>query len=143
MDEQLRLFLKTHRISVVSILQKDGKIHPAAMHFAFDEERNLFYLMTDRSSRKCESLIDGKEMEASLVVGFNEEEMVTFQAEGKVVIASGEEKERAFEVYFKKYPHRASGKDNPHLAVLLFKPSWGRFRDYKGELPVESLIRTS
>jgi general stress protein 26 len=140
MDENTKAFLKNHRISVLGVLQDDGVVHSATMHFASSSDPLVFFFMTEKNSIKCKSLQDKSARKASLVIGFNEEEMVTFQAEGEVSFLTEENKELGWETYVKKYPNRVNGKEDPDVVILQFIPSWARFSDYSKGLPVENLI---
>lgn len=143
MEDSIKQFLKAHRISVAGIIQKDGTVHSATMHYAHSEDPLTFYFMTDKSSRKCRPLQDGESANASLVIGFNEEEMATFQAEGTISFLKEENQDKGWDAYTKKFPNRAGGKDNPEVVILQFTPNWGRFTDYKGQLPIEDLLKSS
>ena len=142
MDENTKAFLKNHRISVVGVLQDDGVVHSATMHFACSSDPLVFFFMTGKATIKCKSLQDGKPRKASLVIGFNEEEMATFQAEGELSFLTEEYQGLAWETYFKKYPNREKGKDDPNVVVLQFIPNWGRFSDYGKGFPVEVLLNS-
>lgn len=132
MDQRISAFLEAHRVSVMGVLQSDGTIHSASLHYAHSEKPLGFYFITGRDSRKCRSLLDGAVQNASLVIGFNEEEFVTFQMEGKVKIVEDEtELDNAWKTYLEKYPSRSGRKDNPEIAVLKFAPDWWRYTDMK------------
>lgn len=140
MDKNLETFIKNHRISVVSILQKDNLVHGATMHFAFDPEKQIFYFMTGKNTKKVQSILEGEDANASLVIGFYEEDPATFQAEGVISLVKEDNKQSGWEVYLKKMPHRASGKDDEKVVLLQFIPTWGRFSDFRSGLPVETLL---
>ncbi len=141
MDDKTKTFLNNHRTSVMSVLQDSGIVHAATMHFAADPEKELFFFMTGRETIKCQSLQDGKPRKAAVVIGFNEEEMATFQAEGEVSLLTEENKDLGWKTYTNKYPNRAKGKDDPGVVILEFRPSWGRFSDYGKGAPVEVLLK--
>lgn len=142
MEDNVKRFLKAHRISVAGILQSDGSIHSATMHYAHTEEPLMFFFMTDKGSRKCRPLQNNESVQASLVIGFNEEEMATFQAEGEICFLKPENEQTGWETYTKKYPNRAAGKNDPDVVVLQFTPNWARFSDYQGQSPIESLLKS-
>jgi general stress protein 26 len=130
MDTTALAFLKTHRVSVLGILQEDNSIHSATLHYSHSEDPLHFYFLTDKASRKCRPLVSGKEVSASLVIGFSEEEFATFQAEGMVSIMSLEnDLESGWKAYGSKYPERRGGRKNPDVVLLRFTPIWTRFTD--------------
>lgn len=136
MDQRISAFLEAHRVSVLGVLQSDGTIHSASLHYAHSEDPLSFYFITGKDSRKCQSLLDGSVQNASLVIGFNEEEFVTFQMEGKVkALEKKTELDKAWKTYLEKYPSRSGRKDNPEIAVLKFTPGWSRYTDMKTNPP--------
>lgn len=132
MNGQIAQYLDVQRVSVLSVFQNDSSIHAATLHFAHQKETNSFLFLTSKNSKKCASLLSGESTTAALVIGFNEEEFVTFQAEGNVAIV---DQESAWEVYLAKYPTRASRRENPETVLLEFIPQWWRFTDMKTDPP--------
>jgi general stress protein 26 len=121
-------FLIIQRVSVLGILQDDTTLHSSTLHFAYNEENNMFYFLTDSSSRKCRPLLSGGNMHASVVIGFNEEACETFQAEGTVkILHDSEEQNVGWETYGSKYPERAGAREHSGVALLQFTPTWSRF----------------
>ena len=131
MNETVIHFLNTHRVSVLGILQKNNAIHSASLHFAYSKDTNSFFFITPRSSRKCESLLNNETQNASLVIGFSEEEFTTFQAEGEVKIVTEKDEEKAWEIYLKKYPSRETRKSNEEFVILEFRPDTWKFTNMK------------
>lgn len=131
MDNKVVAFLNSHRVSVLGVLQNDSMVHSATLHFAHAENLPHFYVWTEKASRKCQSLLDGSERNASFVVGFDEEEFATFQAEGKVKIAMGDDLENGWTAYGNKFPDRKAGRENPDMVLLQFTPNWWRFTNMK------------
>lgn len=140
MNHIVQQFLSTQRISVVGILQSENSIHSATLHFAYSPEPFTFYFLTDTKSKKCKALLNGEFQNASLVIGFSEEEFKTFQAEGNIHITRGEERTKGFSVYTNKFPERISWQEKPDIALLKFIPTWWRYRDMKQQpmLEIES-----
>lgn len=136
MDKNVISFLQHHRISVLSVLQSDGSIHSATLHYATIENPLSFVFMTGKKSQKCQSLLDGSEQVASLVVGFSEEEFVTFQAQGKVKMVEKSDNEK-WQIYIDKYPSRSKGRENPEYVLLQFTPLNWKYTDMKGDSPVK------
>jgi len=136
MDKKVSEFLEQQRISVLSILQTDGSIHSATLHYASISNPPSFFFMTEKDSKKCASLLEGQVQVASVVIGFSEEEFTTFQAEGKVRIAS-KEADAEWKTYINKYPTRSKGRENPSYVLLEFTPSWWRYSDTKASPQVK------
>ena len=84
MDKKILNFLKKQNVSVLTTLLADGNPHSASMHFAMRDDPFEFVFFTKHVSRKCNHFEVGKKYPAALVVGFNENEMVEFQAEGTI-----------------------------------------------------------
>lgn len=127
MDSETLDFLKTQRVSVISILQDDGTVHAATIHFAHTENPAAFYFLTARESRKCRSLVTGKEMNASVVIGFDENACATFQADGVMkILSDANELDAGWDAYGGKYPERAGARAS-EAVLLRFIPSWTRF----------------
>src|SRR5215212_5965528 len=105
MDSKVQEFLKNHRVSVLSIVQDDSTVHAAALHFAHSEDPFYLYSLTGKGSRKCRSLLSGKQIPASIVIGFDESEFASFQADGTVKIVSEDsEVDEGWKIYGTKYP---------------------------------------
>jgi general stress protein 26 len=136
MEKEVLEFLKNHNVSVLGILQEDTSIHSAALHYANTDDPIAFYFLTEKTSRKCRPLVSGKAVNASFVVGFDESEFATFQAEGIVEIVSNTEGlTKGWEAYIAKYPEREKGRTNPAMTLLKFTPSWWRMTDMKTDPP--------
>lgn len=131
-------FLRSHRVSVLSVLQEDNSIHSAALHFAHNEDPVAFYVWTGKDSRKCRSLLSGREVNAALVIGFEESEFATFQAEGTVKILTDEkELDEGWKVYGSKLSERSGGRADQDMVLLRFTPVWWRYTDLKTDPKVE------
>ena len=131
MDKSVQEFLKNHRISALGILQADNTVHSAAMHTAFTTDPLSFLFLTEKNSRKCQPLLAGQAQNASLVIGFSEEELASFQAEGTVGILNGEKLQDAWGIYLERFPERQKRKGNPDYVLLEFTPTWWRYTDMK------------
>ena len=79
MDRRILDFLKTERISVLTVLQPDGTPHSATVHFSFDEENSKFFFQTNNITVKAQSLINNPNGPSSLVIGFSEDAWKTLQ----------------------------------------------------------------
>lgn len=131
MDTQITKFLTEQHIGVLTTLLIDGTPHSAALHFSHTESPLEFYFSTEKTSRKCEALLDGKTGKASLVVGFSEAEWITIQLSGEVVaIKDKAELSKVQEIHYAKHPGSAKYKDDPATIFLKFTPKWWRYTDY-------------
>lgn len=132
MDSRVLDFLKKHRISVSSVLLDNSTTHSAAMHFSHQDKPFNFFFLADKGTRKLQPLQPGKEVTASLVIGFSEEEFATFQAEGTMLLVTeGKAVANGWNIYLRKYPEKAKLKSDPDIVMLRFTPTWWRFMDLK------------
>lgn len=138
MDKHIEAFLNNQRVSVLGVLQNDRTIHSAALHFAYSKDPLAFYFITEKKSRKCASLLDNKAHNASLVIGFSEEEFTTFQCEGTVKIISDPSKlEASWNIYVGKFAERSSRKSHPDFVLLEFIPQWWRYTNSQTKISSE------
>ena len=132
MDKKILDFLAKNRISVLTTLLPDGSPHSASLHFSNNNNPFEFYFSTERSSRKCQSLLNGKPGKSSLVVGFSEEDFITLQMEGEVkAILNKEDLEKIHKVHYAKYPDSEKWKNDPGSVFLVFTPKWWRYTEFK------------
>lgn len=130
-------FLHKQRISVLTTLLKSGMPHSAVLHYATNKDATTYYFLTDISSRKMDSLVNADRHLASLVVGFSEEDWLTFQAEGYVRWLSEKTGlEVAWECYVGKFQDAAKHRNSPDNAILEFVPKWWRFTKVKPSPPL-------
>ncbi len=133
-------FLKFHRISVLSILMPAGMVHGATMHYAFDETSKKFVFLTEKNSRKAGAVSEGGVKQASLVIGFSEEEWLTAQMSGVVRSANENEMDWAWKIYSSKFSGADKHKGDADAVVLVFEPTWWRFSKVR---PRPGEVRTS
>jgi hypothetical protein len=131
MNTEILQYIQGQRTGVLAVEMLDGSPHAATLHFASSDVPFLFFFETNQNYRKSESLIQKHSTRASLVVGFDENEMKTFQSDGIVRIVSGSDKKLFDEVYFGKFPDKIKNKDNPDVIFFMFIPQWWRFTDWK------------
>lgn len=129
MDQNVLDFSSKNRVSVATTLLKDGTPHSSALHYSCKEDPLTMYFSTENTSRKCEAMLDGESVKASVVVGFSEEEWLTLQMEGKMRIVPKDELEAAQKVHYKKHPSSEKWKNDPATVLLEFTPDWWRFTD--------------
>ncbi len=130
MDSTVEQFLSANNIAVLGLAQEDGTIHSSSLHFAHQAGPLRFYFATEKNSYKCRPLIGGETLNASLVIGFSEQEFTTVQASGTVKIIADRD---AWNAYIKKFPTRENLPDDEDMVLLEFTPTWWRYRDYKAK----------
>lgn len=143
MSQEILEFLKSNRISVLAVGMLDGTPHASTVHYAATEQEPLqFFFKTSRNYRKAEPLLAGQTAKASVVVGFNETEMKTFQADGEVRLASGDELETLREVYYNKFPEKKAATEKPDSIFLTFLPTWWRYTDWGSSTDKKIILST-
>ncbi len=132
MDRKVIDFLGKHRISVLTTLLKSGQPHSATLHYAYTPESDEFVFLTEANSVKCTDLAPDTPSPSSLVIGFSEEEWITFQAEGEVTLVQDEGSlDKAWDIYASKYKGADKHKGNQHSVILKFVPKWWRYTEVK------------
>jgi len=135
MDKNVLDFIEKHRISVLTTLLKDGKPHSATMHYAFSKDPLSFIFLTEKGSRKLSALAESFSP-ASLVIGFSEEEWVELQVEGEIkVVRDKNELDYVWKVYADKYVGMDKYKNSPDSIMVLFRPSWWRYTEFRPKPP--------
>lgn len=131
MDSQVIEFLAKNRVSVLTTLLLDGSPHSATLHYSHIDEPLKFFFSTEKTSRKCKGLLDGKKVKASMVVGFSEEEWITLQMDGVVkAIIDLNELRKIHKIHYAKHPNSEKYKDDSATIFLKFAPKWWRYTDY-------------
>ncbi|MDB4939593.1 MAG: hypothetical protein JWO40_18 [Candidatus Doudnabacteria bacterium] len=139
--EELLKYLTEHRISVMAVNLPDHGVHAATIHYAHSDTPFKLFFSTERSSRKCQGLLDGKSTSASVVVGFSEDEWITVQMDGEIkAVLEETELKNAKSIYYAKYPSSKKYENKPENIFLEFVPTWWRYSDYNPEPP---MIKTS
>jgi general stress protein 26 len=130
-DERIANFLSQHGICSLTTLLPDGSPHAAALHFSHSAGGFEFTFLTKKSSRKAAALLNGGSVRGAIVVGFSEEELITLQLDGEVVLVSDEaELHEIRRSYFAKHPSSKKYEGDPAYAFLKFTPTWWRYTDY-------------
>lgn len=124
MDQRIIDFLKTNRIAILATP------HASAMHFTFDEKAFVFYFITAKDSRKLKNL-----GEASVVIGFSEQEWITVQLDGTLEAVEGIQTLK--DLILAKYPEDVKHM-NRETVFLKFTPTWWRYSDFKNEVFLEN-----
>ncbi|MEK7526669.1 MAG: pyridoxamine 5'-phosphate oxidase family protein [Patescibacteria group bacterium] len=132
MEQKILDFLNKERVCSLTTLLLDGSPHAAAMHFSHLGQPLEIYFSTENTSRKCQGLLSGQEVKASVVLGFTEEEFKTMQLEGVIKIVSDKaDLEKIKPDYYLKNPHSKKYENEPETVFLKFTPTWWRYSDYK------------
>lgn len=131
MDKKILDFLAKHRVSSLTTLLKDGSPHASALHYSHNENPLEIYFSVDNTSLKCQGLLEGKPSKSSVIIGFSEEEWITLQMDGDVIVISDKEELKTVQDrHYTKHPNSAAFKDVPTTIFLKFTPRWWRYTDY-------------
>ena len=136
-------FIQAQRVAVIALEMMDGSPHAATVHFAFDESTQIFFFETSRAYRKCEPLFGREVSRASIVIGFDQNNMKTLQMDGEVKLITPGKQAHFDEVYYAKFPMK-KGKTYGSPAVFFsFTPTWWRYTDWtkpEGKLILSSEV---
>ncbi|KKU29320.1 MAG: hypothetical protein UX80_C0005G0014 [Candidatus Amesbacteria bacterium GW2011_GWA2_47_11b] len=136
MDQKILDFLAKEKVSALSVCMPDGTCHNAAMHYSHIAEPLTIYIQTENTSKKMAGLKDGQPVAASVVVGFNEQEMKTLQMDGQIqLIADASKLPDIHKIRYAKHPSAEQYKSDPATVFLAFTPTWYRYTDYKTAPP--------
>jgi len=139
MNTEVLDFLNKHRVCALSTILKDGSPHVCALHYANNPKTAEVYIMTEKSGKKSEALLDGAKGKASFVTGFSDEEWITLQMDGEVrAVTNKKELLAIHKIYYKKNPGPEKYKNDPGTLFLAFKPTWYRYTEYKPNFKVIS-----
>lgn len=140
MDNDIHEYLEGQNVCVFAIEMNDGAPHAATVHFATTGVASAFVFLTSRAYRKSEPFLAKGSARASVVVGSNEGDMRTFQADG-IARALTEDDVALKDAYFKKFPKKAEKYDESSDIFITFTPSWWRFTDWTA--PQGKTVRSS
>ncbi|HYK08540.1 MAG TPA: pyridoxamine 5'-phosphate oxidase family protein [Candidatus Eisenbacteria bacterium] len=128
MDQKVINFLTKHRVGALTVVNINGTPHAAVVHYAHTTDPLRIYILTEKSSKKAQGLLLGETQRAAFVVGFSEEEWVTFQAEGNIKMVLGEKAlQDAQAIYYLKFPNAKHITTNSNLILLEFTTTWWRY----------------
>lgn len=134
MDTRITEFLSKHRVCSLTVLLPDGSPHAATLHFSHSEDPFELYFSTENTSRKCQGLLEGQIVGASVVIGFSEEEWITLQMDGEVqAVLDKNELARIQAIHYPKHPNSEQYKNDPTTIFLKFTSKWWRYSDYNTE----------
>ncbi len=133
MDKSVLDYLSRQRVGCLSIVGTDNKPIASAVHFASTSDGQLF-VQVGKESRKYQTVKDGTCL-ASFTVGFDENDWITLQMDGKLRQIEVGEEQQFLEVYYTKNPNAKKYRGDD-TAYLIFEPTWWRYSDYSvGETP--------
>ena len=130
-DKEVVSFINKNRICVLTVLLPTGTPHSASMHFASNDTTFVFF--TKLESKKAKDLEYGKEYKATVVTGFDDNKMITFQSEG-IVEKIDKTKSKPEEELFANKFYGAKLKDD-HV-VLKYTAKWWRYTEFKPKFKV-------
>ena len=128
---QILEFIKKERMCALTTILLNGAPHAAALHFSHQENPFEFFVQTTNKSKKVSGLLDGETGKASMVIGFSEQEWLTFQMDGNIkVVTDQNELTEIHKTHYAKHPDAEQWKDDPETVFLKFIPTWWRFTDF-------------
>ena len=134
-DQKVLDFLNSQRVCSLAVVMPDGGSHSAAMHYSHQVNPLVIYVQTENTSKKCQGLLSGQSISASVAVGFDEQKMVTLQMDGHVQLVTDlSTLPKIHELHYAKHPHAAEYKSDPATVFLAFTPIWWRYTDFKQQL---------
>lgn len=139
MDKKILKFINRNHVSVLTTLLENGNPHSASMHYASRENPLEFVFFTKKNSRKCKHFENNKKYPASLVIGFDEKEMIEFQSNGMIRKTNKEESKQGVKTFVGKF--KGAELDNEHQ-VLIYEPTWWRYTEFKPKFKVIESKRT-
>lgn len=129
-------FLAKERVCALVVTLPDGTPHAAAMHYSHAADPLIIYTQTENTSRKCQGLLAGQPVTASVVVGFSEQDWLTLQMDGQISLILDQERLPAIhQLHYAKHPQAEQYKSDPVTVFLEFTPTWWRFTDFKTTPP--------
>ena len=143
MPKEVIEFLKSQWIGVLAVEMLDGAPHAATVHYAFSVDPFILYFETYNTYRKAEPILKNETTRATFVVGFDENNRRTFQADGIIrKVLSDEERIIYNKVYFERFPKKKEkAKGDPRFIFFSFTPTWWRYTNF--EAPGGKLILNS
>lgn len=130
MNKEILEYIKSQRVGVLSVEMLDGSPHGATVHFAHTENPLQFFFETGIECRKSESLLKNGSTRASFVIGSDESNMKTFQADGIARIPNKNEEDFFTDTYLGKFPSKEPKVKDPEAIFIIFTPTWWRFTDW-------------
>ena len=130
MDKKVIDFITKNRVCVLAVVLSDGTPHTATLHYSEQPEPLRLYFSTTRSSKKFTAFKEAESTQASVVIGFSEEEWLTLQMNGEVRVVPAGRLTDVHQVHYQKHPDAEQYKDSPNTVFLEFTPTWWRYTDF-------------
>lgn len=138
MDQRILDFLNKERVCALATILPDGSPHSAAMHFFIEPEPLAIYFLTNITSRKGGLLEKDGRCRSSIVLGFDEKEMLELQMDGDLeVVGTANNNERLKKLDLVKNPHHEKFFSDPKHVFLKFIPAWWRYTEFKAKPAVK------
>ena len=130
MNKTVLDFLGKERVCVLSGILPDGGSHSSTLHYSYQSEPLQFFFQTWDESTKVQALLKGQNKQASLVIGFSEQDNLTFQARCEMrIVIDPVEREAFSKIHYQKHPFAEQFKDE-HTRLIVFTPTWWRYTDF-------------
>ena len=129
--DDLKRFLRRHRLAVQCSVAPEGEPQAAVVGFAVSDALEIVFDTVD-TTRKYRNL--RADPRIALVIGWDD--AITAQIEGVADFPEGRELQRIRECYFDAYP---DGRDRlawPGITHVRVLPRWVRYSDFTREPPL-------
>lgn len=131
MDPKIIDFLKNERVCALTVILPNGAPHSAAVHYSHQDAPLKIFVQTSNKSTKCSGLLKGEIIAASFVIGFSEQDWLTFQIRGQIKIVSDQnDLNKIYPIHYAKNPNAEKYKNDPETVFLEFEPTWWRYTDF-------------
>jgi len=124
-EDDAFLFMRSHRLAVISTTHPTGGPQAALIGYAFDRSIGLVF-DTAASSRKARNL--RSRPVAAIVIGWDDE--TTLQMEGSATEPAGDALDQAKTAYFDIWPDGRTRETWQDITYFVVRPHWIRFSRY-------------
>jgi len=130
MNPIVRSFLTKERVCVLSGILIDGGPHSSTVHYSHQDQPLRLFFQTWDESMKAQTLTQGQNNKASVVVGFSEQDNLTLQMRGTIrIVSDPDELEAIYQIHYSKHPFAEKYKDS-NTRFIEFTPTWWRYSDF-------------
>jgi uncharacterized protein len=130
--QRLLEFLCAHQVLTLAVGETDGKPCAAALFYAVDEDLR-FYVLTDPGTRHGRALLANTAVAGTIQRDRQSwQEITGVQFRGRCRLLTGDERDRAWQVYTARFPFLLTDKFTPALAkteLWCLEPEWMRLID--------------
>jgi hypothetical protein len=130
---ELIAFMRRHRLAVQSSVSPAGAAQSAVVGIAVGDSLEIVFDTLD-STRKAQNLHRNRHI-SFVIGGLTPGDERSVQYDGVAQFPSGEELERARELYFSVWPDGRERLHWPGLIHVLARPTWIRFSDFNQRPP--------